>query len=150
MQPTLSVRNLKRFALTLTLLVAFACTWGPSFQEYLSLLNERAGARSKDCGVVRFSQPRSDAVRCAQAALEGRTPFRVIFQVQGIDSRIFHGLAVNASGNATWLYWDSDSYGGGSHFVTKPWVKEEACSQPLVVDAARPIQCRSSQSAYGE
>jgi hypothetical protein len=65
----------------------------------------------------------------------------VVFQVQGIDTEIFHGLAVNASGNATWLQWDSDSYGGGHLFVTKPWVKEDACSHPVVVDATPMIQC---------
>jgi len=142
----LNDRNLKRLPLALTSLVVFACARGPSFQEYLSLLNERAGSSSKDCGVVRLMQPHSEAVSCAQTALKGRTPFMVVFQVQGIDSEIFHGLAVDASGNGTWLQWDSDSYGGGYHFVTKSWIKEEACSQPVVLDAAPPIQCRSSQS----
>jgi hypothetical protein len=128
-------------SLALTLLAVFACARGPSFEEYLSLLNERAGTSPKDCGVVRLRQPRSGAARCAQTALEGRTPFMVVFQVQGIDTEIFHGLAVNASGNATWLQWDSDSYGGGHPFITKPWIKKEACSQPVVVDATPAIQC---------
>lgn len=141
-----SVRNLKRLALAFTLLAVFACARGPSFEEYLSLLNERAGTGSKNCGVVGLTQARSEAVRCAQAALKNRKPFLVVFQVQGIDSEIFHGLAVNASGNAIWLQWDSDAYGGGYGSVTRPWVKEEACPQPVVVDATPPIQCRSSQS----
>lgn len=135
----------RRWALPLALLAVFACARGPSLQEYLSLLQERAGTGSKDCGVVRLLHPRSEAVRCAQAALEDRTPFRVVFQVQGIDSEIFHGLAVDARGNASWLRWDSDSYGGGYRFFTRAWVKEEACSHPVVVDAAPPIQCGSSQ-----
>jgi hypothetical protein len=128
----LSARNFRRLALSLALLALFACARGPSFQEYLSLLNERAGANSKDCGVVRLTQPHSGAVSCAQAALKDRTPFMVVFQVQGIDSEIFHGLAVNARGNATRLRWDSDAYGGGHPFATRSWVKKEACPQPFV------------------
>ena len=141
-----SARNLKRLAFTLPLLALFACARGPSFEEYLSLLNERAGTGSKNCGVVGLTQPRSEAVRCAQAALKARAPFLVVFQVQGIDSEIFHGLAVNAGGNATLLRWDSDAYGGGYGSVTRPWVKKEACSRPVVADATLPIQCGSSQS----
>jgi hypothetical protein len=120
------------------------CVNGPSFDEYRELLGERAGPAFQDCGLVRLGQARSEAVACSQQALVRKAPFVVVFQVQGIDSELFHGLAVNGEGTAAWLQWDSDARGSGSRFLAKRWVQEKSCSAPSVTDARIPIKCATS------
>jgi hypothetical protein len=120
-----------------------SCTLGPSWKDYRELLRAKAGEGAQDCGTVDLRQSRLPALACAQEALRVGTPFYVVFQVQGIDSRIFHGLASSASGDAAWVQWDSDAYGGGRWFASKPWVREEVCRRPTLSESGPPIECDS-------
>jgi hypothetical protein len=135
-----------RYALATALLAALTfvgCVNGPTFDEYRELLAERAGRVSQDCGLVRLGHARSEAVACSQAALARKAAFVVVFQIQGIDSTVFHGLAFNGEGTATWLQWDSDAR-GGSGLLAKRWVQEKACPSPTVTDAKIPIRCSAA------
>jgi hypothetical protein len=122
-------------------LVASGCHTGPTFEEYRSLVANSAGADALDCGVVALGSSRAEAVSCVQSALSNRRPVRVILQVQGIDSDIWLGLAVDEAGRGTRLMWDSDAFGGGSRFRSKAWIDRADCGQPSVTESDPPIHC---------
>jgi hypothetical protein len=126
----------------LTISVAWGCSRGPSFEDYRRLLSERAGRGAIDCGTGSVRKPEHIAmVKCGNEALRNGTPFFVAFRVQGVDSAVFSGLAVDSSGMAHRVDWDSDAYGGSRPPVKKPWIDEQLCAKPSVVDDARPIHC---------
>jgi hypothetical protein len=83
--------------------------WGPSLPAFGRRLAETAGAGARDCGSVPLPRDRAAAVSCARAALAVGQPFFVAFQVMGIDSTTYEGLAYRAPGQATRILWDSDS-----------------------------------------
>ena len=122
-------------------LVLGACRSGPSFDDYRQLVRGRAGADAVDCGVTRLHHDRAAAVSCSVAALEGGSPFFVVFQVRGIDTQRFCALPVDREGRAVRAEWDSDVYGGGNPFMTKASSGVVACDHPRVVDEEMPGQC---------
>jgi hypothetical protein len=134
------------FVLGSALLAGSGCHSGPSFDQYRKRLSERAGPDAVDCGLVRLGSDRSQAVKCAASGLENRQAVHVIFQVQGIDSSIFHGLAVTADGKGTWLMWDDDTYGHGRPLHAQSWIDEKPCIDPSVVDNGIPIRCSSGSA----
>ena len=119
--------------------IATAC--GPSFDRYRLLLSQTAGAGARNCGLLERENPPGEAIVCARRALAAQEPFFVIFALQGIDSSIYRGLAVDASRTATFAQWDSDSYGGGGGPFTKPWIDQRTCSSPTVTDEPPFIHC---------
>jgi hypothetical protein len=108
--------------------------WGPSLHAYGRVLREAAGADSRDCGVVPLPQRRDGAVSCAQAALAEGAPFSVAFQVMGIDSTIYVGLAYRADGTPARIVWDSD-VSGGYNLVPIRKIHKEDCSKPSIANA---------------
>jgi hypothetical protein len=93
--------------------LSVACAKGPSFVEYLGVVKAAAGPSARDCGVVRLTQPRTEAVACARAALAAKTPFFVVMEEQGIDSGAATSAVLAGDGALSTIGWDSDVYGGG-------------------------------------
>lgn len=122
-------------------LVLGACRFGPSFDDYRQLVSGRAGTDAVDCGVTSLHHDRAAAVSCSVAALEGGSPFFVVFQVRGIDSQRFCALSVDGEGRAVRVVWDNDVYGGGNPFMTKASSRVVECDHPRVVDEEVPVQC---------
>ncbi len=116
--------------------------WGPSLSEFGRRLAEAAGPGARDCGSVPLPHDRTAAVCCARAALAAGQPFFVAFQVMGIDSTIYEGLAYRASGQATRILWDSDIT-GGYNLVPLRRIHQAACPLPAIRDAesGSPIGC---------
>jgi hypothetical protein len=130
-----------RVVILLALAVA-ACRSGPTLNQFRSKLAQTAGPGAADCGMVMLDSSKSDAVTCSAAALTASKPFYVAFEVQGIDSAIVHGLAVNAKGEATRFMWDSDRHGGRFPNTAESWIDQKPCESPSVTHSARPITCR--------
>ena len=131
-------------ALSAVALTAFAmagCNTGPSLKEYRSRLAKTSGDGAVDCGLIRLGSSRVRAVSCVRSALTAHRPVFVAFQVIGMDSEFFRGLAVNKDGRAVELRWDGDVW-GGSHFAKESRVDERPCSQPSVLDDESPIHCQ--------
>lgn len=105
--------------------------WGPSLVDYQDALQVAAGPAAVECGVVPLGESRSTAVSCARGALDRKAPFWVGFQVMGIDSTVYVGLAHRADGRATHFTWDGDIY-GGSALVPQHRLYEVACGKPSV------------------
>jgi hypothetical protein len=117
-------------------------SWGPSLPAYGHKLAEAAGPKARECGIVALPQDRGGATNCARAALaEGRS-FSVAFQVLGIDSTIYVGLAYRARGEAMRMVWDSD-VSGGYNLVPIRHIHQESCPVPAIRDAEKtsPISC---------
>jgi hypothetical protein len=128
-------------ALGMVAVSSLGCHRGPSFDEYRSLVAKAAGEGATDCGVVKLGASKDEAIRCAESALGAREAVFVVFQVQGIDSQIFMGLAVDRVGKGTRLMWDSDAYGGGSRFMSKSWIDEVPCSRPALTQKNETVTC---------
>jgi hypothetical protein len=140
------LRNPSNAVFAVLYVLTVGCTTGPSFESYVAKLLDRAGDNATDCGVARLSEPRSPVVECGQEALSSRAPFVAIFEVQGIDSHIFTGVAVNAAGEAFRLRWDSDVTGGSRRAESRK-IFEERCSVLKLADSARPVECTSTGPA---
>jgi hypothetical protein len=136
----MSNRIVGAYFFTIILLSATFTACGSSFESFGDLIRSKAGANSNDCGIVTLYGSRSDAIACAQAALSQRMAFKVIFEVQGIDSKDFLGLAVGNGGKAVLPEWDSDIKGGGGFLATSR-INERTCLKPRVVDEFLPVLC---------
>ena len=134
-----------RYVALSMLMLSGACARGPSSNDFAAEVRSQAGKGAIDCGVVRNDSARKAAAECAAAALTRRSPFLVIVQVQGIDSEIFHGLAVNAEGSAVKILWDSDAT-GGSRFPQVRQMSSEPCVAPHVEASGRRITCGVAQN----
>ena len=82
-------------------------------QALLDLLQKLSGDGAVACGVVGLNESARDAFACAREQLASGRPFRLAVQVQGIDSLLWHGAALEPDGTRWTLFYDSDVHGGG-------------------------------------
>jgi len=117
-------------------------SWGPSLEEFKAALREASGSRATDCGVIELNEPRAAAASCASDALAQGESFSVAFQVMGVDSTIYIGLAQRGGSVATRLVWDSDIT-GGYNLVPLRRIDREPCRVPSVqaTHGTPPIAC---------
>jgi len=129
-----------RVLLVLVSITCVACV--PSTERIHSQL--RAATRSDaalDCGSVSLSHRAEPSSACAAAALASRKPFFVAFQLQGIDSQIWEGLAFGGDGQAQVVRFDSDP-SGGRRFFPRPRLAVAPCASPaLPAQLGGPIRC---------
>jgi hypothetical protein len=112
--------------------------WGPSLPAFGRRLAETAGPGARDCGVVPLSRDRAAAISCARSELTEGRPFYVAFQVMGIDSTIYEGLAYRGPGQATRILWDSDIT-GGYNLVPIRRIREETCSALAIANDGKTV-----------
>jgi hypothetical protein len=100
-----------RFAFALVLLACCSCASpSQSLRSHLSSLTEPDAI---DCGLVPLSsEQRANAVSCASAASFSGSPYYVAFQLQGIDSQVWEGVASKGNGKTQLVRFDSDPSGG--------------------------------------
>jgi hypothetical protein len=72
-----------------------------------------AGPTAVDCGRVLLRGDPQIASECALTAQRAGMPFRVRYDLQGIDSLVAAGIVRDQAGNVQILMWDSDPSGGG-------------------------------------
>ena len=73
---------------------------------------ELAGPNAVDCGRVALYKDPTHATKCALAANKAGKPFRVLYDVQGIDSFVAEAYVRLPDGTLEGLVWDSDPSGG--------------------------------------
>jgi hypothetical protein len=134
------------FASAAVALAVTGCSKGPSLREYRSRLGRIAGGGATDCGVVPLKSSKRAAVLCVNAALEAHRPVFVAFQVIGMDSEFYRGLAVNKDNHAIELRWDGD-ISGGSRFISESQINDRPCEQPRTVEDDDPIRCKKPTGA---
>ena len=118
-------------------LAASVCVLGQKDAQGPDLLETRsrqlAGPKAVDCGRV---PPRADprkATDCALTANKARKPFRVRYDMQGIDSFVAVAFVGLPDGSIQALSYDSDPMGGGgrAHEV----VGVRPCPSPVHLSA---------------
>jgi hypothetical protein len=72
-----------------------------------------AGPNAVDCGRVLIQGDPEIATECALAAQKAGKPFRVRYDLQGIDSFVAVAIVRTQVGTVESLMWDSDPSGGG-------------------------------------
>jgi hypothetical protein len=84
---------------------------GPELLEKRSL--QLAGPNAVDCGRVTPRAEPKKATDCALAANKAGKPFRVRYDMQGIDSFVAVAFVRSPDGTVQGLHYDSDPGGGG-------------------------------------
>jgi hypothetical protein len=82
-------------------------------QPLTDLLMKLSGDGAVACGVVVRNESARAALACAREQLASGRPFRLAVQVQGIDSLLWLGVALEADGTSWVLSYDSDTHGRG-------------------------------------
>ncbi|AVP96831.1 hypothetical protein C7S18_06280 [Ahniella affigens] len=93
------------------------------FRDRLELLS---GAESEDCGSFGRGEDGNVEVACANGAMAAGKAFRLYGRDLGIDSILYKGVAVDASGKMFLVVGDSDRHGGGS-WRAHPAVSSFSC-----------------------
>ena len=106
-----------------------------------------AGPDAVDCGRVPVGGDPKVATECALAAQRAGKPFRVRYDIRGIDSFIAVAIVRTPIGTVGTLQYDSDPMGGGgrAHEVVSP----KRCPEPvhLWVNPNGRINCFQKESS---
>jgi hypothetical protein len=106
-----------------------------------------AGPEAVDCGRVPVGGDPRVATECALAAQRAGKPFRVRYDIRGIDSFIAVAIVRTPIGTVGTLQYDSDPRGGGgrAHEVVSP----KRCPEPvhLWVNPNGRINCFQKESS---
>jgi len=108
-----------------------------------------AGVRSADCGRVKIRGDASSSTQCAlQAEAQGK-PFRVVYNIQGIDSIVAGGVVRTPAGKLLALSYDSCPSGCGFSMLQQR-VRITPCPQPyhLYVNPKGRVNCFQEQLSY--
>lgn len=106
-----------------------------------------AGPGALDCGRVLIDGDPKIATECALAAQRAGKPFRVRYDLQGIDSLVAVAIVRTQAGAVESLMWDSDPSGGGRRGPGVVFPKE--CPEPvhLWVNPSGRINCFQNKSS---
>jgi hypothetical protein len=106
-----------------------------------------AGRDAVDCGRVAIDGDPKVATECALAAQDAGKPFRVRYDIRGVDSFVAVGVVRTPIGTVGALQYDSDPAGGGgrAHEVVYP----KRCPEPvhLWVNPSGRINCFQKESS---
>jgi hypothetical protein len=106
-----------------------------------------AGTRAIDCGRVEILESPERATKCGLVAFQQHKPFRVRYNVQGIDSNVAAGLALTEKGNLYEMSFDGDPRGGGGTSPRRQRWSKELCPKPFQVRVTKSgrLTCYSDQ-----
>jgi hypothetical protein len=108
-----------------------------------------AGSRARDCGVVHVGDDPAGATKCAITSARKKAPFRVRYNLQGIDSDIAEGFVMTPAGKLFELRFDGDPGGGGGTNPERQRLSKHWCSRDrLYIDTRTGrARCNSVDSA---
>jgi hypothetical protein len=89
-----------------------------------------AGWHGINCGRVKVHGDPRAATACALRAQAEGKPFRVRYDIQGIDSAVAGGIVRTPAGLLYGLSYDSDPYGGGFSWFRQT-VIQTPCPEPV-------------------
>ena len=97
--------------------------------ERLSL--QLAGPGARDCGRVRVHGNPTAASDCGLTAFRLGKPFRVRYDLQGIDSNVSAGLVYTPEGKLYGLVFDGDPLGRGGTSWSRQRAEKVLCPSPF-------------------
>ena len=80
-------------------------------EPFVFRLADIAGRDAYDCGFVPLAVEPLSALACVDKRLEDKHPFLIGIELQGIDSRVWNGIAADAAGRLSYVTFDSDVEG---------------------------------------
>jgi hypothetical protein len=90
-----------------------------------------AGWRAVECGRVLTQTDPVPATNCALQAFWEKKPFRLRYDLQGIDSQVSAGVVGTPDGRVFFLSFDGDPYGGGGVSILRQRVWRRECPEPI-------------------
>jgi hypothetical protein len=108
-----------------------------------------AGFFSTNCGRVRIREDATKATECALKANSDGRPFRVVYDIQGIDSTVAGGIVSKAVGKLLALEFDGCPTGCGFSMLQQR-VSIVSCPQPnrLYFNPKRRLNCFQPRLSY--
>jgi hypothetical protein len=105
------------------------------------------GNQGIDCGRVKVSGNPRSATECALKAQAAGKPFRVRYDIMGIDSAVAGGIVRTPSGQLYALSFDGDPAGQGGTSDSRQFLAKSQCPQPvhLWVNPKGRINCFQQQ-----
>lgn len=109
-----------------------------------------AGRNGVNCGIVRIGEDPTTATQCALRAFSERKPFRVRYNIQGIDSDVAGGLAMTRGGKLYGLSFDGNTDGLGGTSIFHEHVSQTECPKPyrMWVNPRGRLNCFQKGLAY--
>lgn len=107
------------------------------------------GEKGIDCGRVRLRGDPKTATKCALKAQTEGKPFRVRYDLQGIDSAVAGGIVRTPDGTVYALFFDGNPAGWGGTSPTLQRVSKKECPKPihLWVNPSGRINCFQQKSS---
>jgi hypothetical protein len=96
-----------------------------------------AGPHAVDCGRVGIDKNPKSATDCALSAFNAGKPFRVRYDLQGIDSSVAAGLVLTPGGKLYGMSFDGDPMGGGGVSKERQRFTTIACPKPVHVSVTQ-------------
>jgi len=109
-----------------------------------------AGPRGINCGRVPVNGDPKSTTRCALKAQEEERPFRVLYDLQGVDSSVTVGVVRTPEGAVCALTFDSDPSGGsGGGSRGYGIIQASRCPDPVHLSVGQDgrIDCRQKDSS---
>jgi hypothetical protein len=102
-----------------------------------------SGVDGTDCGTVGIKQNPQLATQCALQAYSEGKPFRVRYDLMGIDSSVAEGIVGSPGGRVYALNFDGDPAGHEGTSRTRQWIGVRICPTPvqLWIDSERRVEC---------
>jgi hypothetical protein len=107
-----------------------------------------SGRRAIDCGRVTVHESATVATECALKAFREKEPFRVRYDLRGIDSDVSAGLVYTPEGELYGLTFDGDPQGQGGTSWSRQRVEKTLCPTPfqLYVNPNGRVNCFSNEA----
>jgi hypothetical protein len=122
----------------LTLVMACWAGAGTSSSDAMEQGSRKlAGPGAINCGRVGVNEDPKTATDCALAAFHAGKPFRVRYDLQGIDSDVAAGLSRAKSGKLYGMFFDGDPMGGGGVSKNRQRFITTLCPNPVHVWVTR-------------
>jgi len=133
---TVSRKRLAWLVLAVLLIAAYPYAFKLGSEAwFVSRVDAVAGSDATNCGHIKRGTDPSQALTCLSELITIKRPFKVAFDVQGVDSQIALAVAKSANGPVTLLRYDSNP-GGSCLYLCSPLFAEEPCYR-LTVRAER-------------
>jgi len=100
---------------------------------------ELAGSEAMDCGRVRLHSDPKAATDCALKVFSEKKPFRVRYDLLGMDSAVAIGIVGTPDGRLYEIHFDSDAMGRGLLFGAQR-VQTVLCPEPAVLVPSRHLK----------
>lgn len=103
-------------------------TFGDAWERQSGKLS---GSNAIDCGRVRVRGNPEASTECAFRAFREGKPFRVRYDLRGIDSAVSAGLVYTPEGKLYGLFFDGDPYGHGGTSWSRQRTETVPCPNPF-------------------